>query len=175
MEYDPSGKVQRVSQGQVLPPGTCILCGTGSSDDGFLDVAHIDWFGAIYLCIPRCALEIGAAVGAYSLAEYGDLQFEANASLLENSDLRTQLEEAHADLDSLRRAITIVNGVDSDSSSANKTSDKDNAERGEQHADTSGTAKSGAGDKAKTPEPVNEQGPNDSSGSESSNVSAIGL
>lgn len=112
MEYNPSGRVQRIGNGALLPPGTCILCGTGYNDDGFIDFGvNIEWFGQLYFCA-TCALEIGSAVGAYSSVEVKNLLNDLNASLDDYQGLKKRLEDVTGELDTLRSAFRIVSAGD---------------------------------------------------------------
>lgn len=50
MVYSPSGRIKRIAGGNLLPPGSCLVCG-GSSSDLYADLdVHVEWFGSAYLC-----------------------------------------------------------------------------------------------------------------------------
>lgn len=58
MAYDPSGKFQLVSSGNMMLPAQCAGCGTVHNDDGFVDTKiDAEFYGIIYFCC-NCAFEL---------------------------------------------------------------------------------------------------------------------
>jgi hypothetical protein len=57
-EYDPSGKFQRVSSGDMALPAQCASCGTVDNPSGFVDTKiDAEFYGVIYFCCD-CAFEL---------------------------------------------------------------------------------------------------------------------
>lgn len=56
--YDPSGKFQRVSSGEMQLPAQCGSCGKTYQEEGFVDTKiDADFYGVIYFCCD-CAFEL---------------------------------------------------------------------------------------------------------------------
>ena len=175
MEYNPSGRVQRIGSGDLLPPGTCILCGTGFCDDGFIDFGvNLEWFGQIYFCA-TCALEIGGSVGAYSSAEVNHINGLFNVAVEERNALKERLDNAESELHTLRGAIRIVsdNGSVVDSPPDNLT-DFDELS-GETEKLLAGVNSPEGNNDSEPNQPDSGDGPHDGIGSERSDATAIGL
>ena len=175
MEYNPSGRVQRIGTGQLLPPGTCILCGTGQCDDGFIDIGvNVEWFGQIYFCA-ICGLEIGGSVGAYSSAEVNHINGLFNVAVEERNALKERLDGAESELTTLRSAISIVssNGSVVDSPSENLT-DFTALSEGTDDVLAGLNIEEGRDDPEPN-QPDSGDGPHDGIGSERSDATAIGL
>lgn len=51
--------------GNLQPPGTCSLCGNGTDLEGYLDIdLWIEYYGQVYLCMSKCALQVVETIGA---------------------------------------------------------------------------------------------------------------
>ena len=90
-----SDRVQVRSQGELMHPGACSLCGSGNCDDGYLDVGiWYEYEGQQYYCM-NCVLQIIAVAGglAPEIAEHLE---ETNRGLATKVAALTQeLEEAN--------------------------------------------------------------------------------
>lgn len=75
-----------------MHPGSCMVCGSGNCDDGYLDLGvFYDYEGTCYLCM-TCAYQAGETVGLYTPDEVA-----SQLSLIE--ELRVQNAELTKELD----------------------------------------------------------------------------
>lgn len=48
---DPSGKIKLTAKGYLSPPSSCLVCGNGNCEEGYLDLGtYIDYYGQAYMC-----------------------------------------------------------------------------------------------------------------------------
>lgn len=116
-EIDPSAKMQVRSQGQLQAPGSCMVCGTGTCDAGYLDLGiFIDYVGTAYLC-KTCCYQAGETFGMFTPDEVNTSSSQISALLQENAELKTELEDARkfvAAADDLLRSRFSSGGVVTD-------------------------------------------------------------
>lgn len=88
----PSDRVQLIGQGQLMHPGCCALCGSGNSEDGYVDTGiFYDYEGQVYFCV-TCATQIANVIGCLAADEVQHLQ----ALLAETATQLKEVKEAHA-------------------------------------------------------------------------------
>ncbi len=90
-----SDRVQVVSQGELLHPGACALCGSGNSDEGYINMGiWYEYEGQQYYCM-NCVRQIIAVVGGLTDDQAEHLNGLNEELVGRNTALRTELEEAN--------------------------------------------------------------------------------
>ena len=108
MGTTPSGKVQIISQGDLLPPGNCALCGGSYSEKGFLDFQlYIDLWGQFYICIDNCAGEIIRSVDGAMPSDVLILESQIDEARNIIQRLEAENGKLKDDIDAVRRFISI--------------------------------------------------------------------
>lgn len=108
-EIDPGSKVQLRAPGQLMHPGACAVCGTGTCDEGFVDPGiYFDYEGQVYFCM-TCMDQIGSTIGYLTEKEADFLQQQNSEYLLRISELESELEDALGRLHSYNKLL--VNAV----------------------------------------------------------------
>lgn len=103
-----SDKAQLISQGQLLPPGCCALCGSGNSEIGYLDIRlYLDFYGQAYFCI-TCVEQFVRALEGLTYDEAQTLKVQHLNDQSTIAALRTEIEEYKHDLGELRAALTVI-------------------------------------------------------------------
>lgn len=70
----PSSRVQLVNLGELLHPGSCMICGSGICELGYVRLGvYYDYEGEMYLCM-NCVEEIVTVIGGLTRSETMDLQ-----------------------------------------------------------------------------------------------------
>ncbi len=70
----PSDRVQLVGLGELLHPGTCMLCGSGNCEEGYARLGvYYDYEGEQYLC-RTCTIQVSELFGCLTPEEAGHLQ-----------------------------------------------------------------------------------------------------
>lgn len=131
VENDPSARMQIRTRGELRHPGTCLECGSGTCDEGYLDLGvFFDYEGQMYLC-KVCVFQAGETFGMYTPAEV-ESQQELNAKLmLENAHLTEELNNAAPIIDAWQRAIDAARAVSlSDDSSEQESEGSDSDAKG---------------------------------------------
>lgn len=102
---DPSARMQVRSLGQLVAPGSCMVCGSGTCDDGYLDLAvFIEYVGTAYLC-KTCLYQAGETFGMYTPDEVKSQQ-NLIASLTEkNNALEEELTDARKHVDAANNLL----------------------------------------------------------------------
>lgn len=94
IENNPGARIHMVSRGEMLHPGTCMICGSGDPERTYLDVGvFFDYEGSMYICI-LCGTQIGETLGLFTPEEV-NIQTEAIANLQAKVDSMEE-ELAHA-------------------------------------------------------------------------------
>jgi hypothetical protein len=87
--------VQVVGRGDLLAPGSCALCGSGNSDEGYVDTGiFYDYEGQVYFCI-TCTRQIAEVIGCLLPEEANILREQANEVAKANAKLTLELEAAN--------------------------------------------------------------------------------
>lgn len=98
MEHTSDSKMQLVGRGDLVPPGTCMVCGSGNYDYGYIDMGvWFEFHGNAYLCL-LCLAEAGNIVGMLTSEEAKRLAEQSGAIAKHNAVLTKELEEANARL-----------------------------------------------------------------------------
>ncbi len=90
-----SDRVQVVSQGELMHPGACALCGSGNSDEGYINMGiWYEYEGQQYYCM-NCVRQIIAVVGGLTDEQAEHLNGLNEELVGRNAALRNELEEAN--------------------------------------------------------------------------------
>ena len=90
----PSDKFQPRGVGDLKHPGTCLACGNGTCEFGYIDLGtFFDYEGQMYLC-KTCVEEVGEVVGMLTIDESAFLQTTCESLAEENKRLSKELEDA---------------------------------------------------------------------------------
>lgn len=104
IENDPSARMQLRSRGELRHPGSCMICGNGTNDDGYVDLGvFFDYEGTMYLDM-TCALQIAVLIGCVTPDDIKIFQEAAEKAAKERDDL-------HKDLDNAQHHIDTVNAL----------------------------------------------------------------
>lgn len=78
-EQGSSDKVRFLALGELPPPGSCLICGSGVREEGYVDLGfYMDYVGEALVCF-TCVIQIGEVIGMMHPAEVGTLkQLSAN-------------------------------------------------------------------------------------------------
>ena len=90
-EQSPSGKVKFLALGELPPPGSCFVCGSGNREEGYVDTGiWLEYIGEGLIC-HTCVIEIGEVIGMMIPAEVRHLQELAEKTATENAQLKEEL------------------------------------------------------------------------------------
>ena len=166
-----SDKAQLISQGQLLPPGNCALCGSGNSEEGYLDIRlFVEFIGQIYFCV-RCVEQFISVIDGLNYEEAAELKSQHLKDTSIILSLREDLKKAENDLRTLRGALDLIGlTVPSDTSvsdSSDATQSPQEDVRDEGVGEGEGVSEAGLNDlevgetESESPEPVKVKRPND--------------
>lgn len=94
-EISPSARMQLVNIGELLHPAACMVCGNGTSQDGYLRLGvYFDYEGECYLCV-RCLTEAGETIGMLTSDEAEHLTGLSAATSTDLADAKEKLEAAN--------------------------------------------------------------------------------
>lgn len=127
-EIDPSGRFQLRSRGELQIPGSCIICGSGSNEEGYLDFGiFVDYHGTLYFCM-TCLGEAAQVAGFMSPQLYAETNKHIEEKLVENKSLKEEIEDAKRTIDSLKHllgsSLTASSDVVSESTTEPEVSDE---------------------------------------------------
>lgn len=85
IENDPDARIHMVSRGEMLHPGSCMVCGSGDPERTYLTLGvFFDYEGSMYIC-HLCGAQIGETLGLFTSEEV-KIQTEAIANLQASVD-----------------------------------------------------------------------------------------
>lgn len=103
IETSPSDRMQVRSLGELQHPASCMICGNGNCDDGYLDLGvFFDYEGTMYLCM-TCARQAGETIGLYTPEEVKQIISHGEELATKVAELTSELEDARPAIDYLRR------------------------------------------------------------------------
>lgn len=144
---DPSGKFKLVAKGYLASPASCLSCGNGSCEEGYIDTgSYVDYYGQVYLCW-FCAIQLAETFGCVIPEDVAKME----ETLTEALNSRTALEEELRVANERISAYSLIIGPISVPSepSDNSASDVD-----EDEPDTSLDFEGSDDGESVTPEPV---------------------
>lgn len=107
-EHGPSDRVQIRSLGTLMSPAVCLLCGNGTSLEGYVDLdTFFEWEGQMYLCM-TCTKQIAEMIGCIVPDEADILKEQFNSTAKELLELREQHESDKLRLDNYDHAIRVA-------------------------------------------------------------------
>lgn len=113
-EYDPSGKFQRVSSGEMMLPAQCASCGTVDNPTGFVDTKiDADFYGVIYFCAD-CAYELTTVFPEAPYHTMRNRILDLEADVLAKDARIASLERSLDGFTAARlsdRGVTVVGGI----------------------------------------------------------------
>lgn len=130
---DPGARMQIVGLGELMHPGTCMVCGSGTRDSGYVRLGvYYDYEGEMYLCKEFCLPELIKTVNGLTEDEAKTMVDMSNTILEQHEALKAELERANGRLlhyDSLLN-VSPINGPASpgsvaDSGESEGSSDSD--------------------------------------------------
>lgn len=96
IENDPSARMQLRSLGELVHPGTCMVCGNGNCEDGYIDLGvFFDYEGTMYLC-KKCCYQAGETFGMFTPEEVRQTQDLAEKLAQANETLTQELKDARS-------------------------------------------------------------------------------
>ena len=96
VKSDPGARMQLVGLGELMHPGTCMVCGAGTRDGGYVRIGvYYEYEGEMYICREFCLPELILTVGGLTTEEAQQFTADANDILLQNEELKAQLEAAN--------------------------------------------------------------------------------
>lgn len=103
---DPLGRFQMRSRGELQLPGSCMICGSGTCDEGYVDFGiFVDYHGTLYFCVP-CVKEVAQVIGCIT-PEDNDIFAEATEEKLALLvETQKELEDARKHIDNLNAVLT---------------------------------------------------------------------
>lgn len=101
IENDPSARMQFRTRGELAHPGQCIVCGSATCDEGYVDLGvFIDYEGTIYLC-HTCVTQAAEIIGMFTPE-----QVESQQNLLRELDSENALMK-----EELNRVRPVINSI----------------------------------------------------------------
>lgn len=101
----PSDKVQFRALGELPAPGTCLVCGNGTCEEGYVDLGtFIEYVGAGLLCA-ICLTQCAELIGMMTKEEVMAITKQAEGFLNDLTELRTIHDAAQERLDHYDAAI----------------------------------------------------------------------
>lgn len=101
IENDPSARMQLRTRGELQHPGSCMVCGSGVCDLGYVDLGvFYDYEGTMYLC-HTCVTQAAEIIGMFTPE-----QVESQRQLLD--DLTSQNAQYKEELDRVRPLVSAV-------------------------------------------------------------------
>src|SRR5690349_9541715 len=86
-QFDPDSKFHVRNQGELMHPACCTTCGSGSCDEGFVDLGtYYDYEGQLYICM-FCVYGITETVGLLNRFEIDFLKNKSEELATQNSEL----------------------------------------------------------------------------------------
>ncbi len=90
---DPGARMHIVGLGQLMHPGTCMVCGSGVRESGYLAVGvYFDYEGEMYICVEYCLPEIIKMIGGLTHDEAQLIVDAANRALEQAASLKADME-----------------------------------------------------------------------------------
>lgn len=115
-----SDRVQVRSQGELMHPGACALCGSGNHDDGYVDLGvYYDYEGQVYLCM-TCVAQVIHTVDGLTVDEAEFLKDINNNLAQENARLTEELQVAN---ERNAKWTDLISGLGHTNDSFNRVSD----------------------------------------------------
>lgn len=111
------GRIQLVYGSPPALPGKCVVCGSVSCNDGFVDTGwEIDFYGVVYFCA-NCIREVLGVVGYLPVDSFKELTRRLLEQRTKCEALQIENEELRRGLDSLASVgWGIISGSDPNSS-----------------------------------------------------------
>lgn len=127
----PSDRMHVRNIGELMHPGACCVCGSGTCQQGYIDIGvYYDYEGQVYLCM-ACLTEAAETAGMLSIPESEHL-ISLNKELAEkNTQLKADLEKASEEnerFNDLLRPIaerSLTDGIIASSVSVSETEQSD--------------------------------------------------
>lgn len=92
---DPSGKFKLVAKGYLAPPASCLSCGNGSCEEGYIDCgSYIDYYGQVYLCW-FCAIQLAETFGCVIPEDVAKMEETLTEALNSRAVLEEELRVAN--------------------------------------------------------------------------------
>lgn len=92
---DPSGKFKLVAKGYLAPPASCLTCGNGNCEEGYIDCgAYVDYYGQVYLCW-FCAIQLAETFGCVIPEDVAKMEATLTEALNSRTALESELETAN--------------------------------------------------------------------------------
>lgn len=166
-ENTPSDRVQLVGLGELLSPATCMICGNGTCDEGYVRLGvFYDFEGEQYLC-RTCVIQVAELFGCLTPEEAQHLQHQAELLAAENATINTNLGDAH---ERLRVFYDALAGISPDLSGVLSSNSSDSGAEGVGLTVTVDADDSGRADEAES-KPAESVTESDSSGISESTAS----
>lgn len=100
-ENTPSDKVRFLALGELPPPGSCLICGSGNREEGYVDIGvWVEYVGEGLIC-HTCVIEIGEKIGMMIPEEVKHLTDMSEYLATKNLELKKELANAHERLNAL--------------------------------------------------------------------------
>lgn len=111
IENDPSARMQLRTRGELMHPGTCMCCGSGVCDEGYLDLGvFFDYEGTMYLC-HTCTTQAGETIGMFTPDQVNSQLSLLEQLTQENAKYKEELDRVRPVIDSIANLqLTVVPG-----------------------------------------------------------------
>ena len=94
-ETTPSDKVRFRALGELPSPGTCLVCGSGTREEGYVDLGvYLEFVGEGLICY-ICIIQVGELIGMMIPDEVSHIHTTAQDLATENASLKAQLEASN--------------------------------------------------------------------------------
>lgn len=123
IENNPGARIHMISRGEMLHPGSCMICGSGDPERTYLDVGvFFDYEGSMYIC-HLCGAQIGETLGLFTPEEV-KIQTEAIANLQARVDsMEEELTHARPIMVGIRSMLSADSVLSVDSAQEPAVSD----------------------------------------------------
>lgn len=172
-EVDPGSRFQPRNLGELRHPGQCLVCGSGSRVEGYVDLGtYFDYEGQMYLCA-YCMEEAAAIIGCLSEAESDALQAQNLKLLAENKDLAKKLANVEQRLAGIDQYLAPLSNSLASALATKSESEVSGSVESEANSGDDGSADESDAGEPVAKEPVKSRRSNDSSRSTKRDVTGI--
>lgn len=125
---DPSGKFKLVAKGYLAAPASCLTCGNGNCEEGYIDCgSYVDYYGQVYLCW-FCAIQLAETFGCVIPEDVEKMEATLKEQMETTETLTMELETANARIGAYSLLFGVLPVPDGDSDSATDPESEESAD-----------------------------------------------
>jgi len=107
-KHDVLGRFKVITDGALVAPGKCAVCGTVSAKK-YVDFGlDLDFYGVVYICADNCFTELANNLDYYNPAQWDNQMFIIEALRTENNQLKDRVEALDDVVNSIGNLSTTI-------------------------------------------------------------------